>query len=161
GQAEPLALADHYRRGKEPAQALPLYLRAAEDAGRVLALPEARQHCAQAKAALDELDDTPAHRRRKIDVLLRQVQFGLIAESSDKNMARLSEARAALHDLSPDAESALADQRRGAWIDMLVGRLHYYQNQARAAIEAYQRVLPVAEALGDEQLLAIPLQLIG
>jgi serine/threonine protein kinase/tetratricopeptide (TPR) repeat protein len=161
GEPEPLVLAEHYRRGGEPESAIALYRQAAEEANRMLALPEARQHFGQAKLVLDRLVDSPAHQRLKVDILLRQVQLGLVSEPPEQNLARLAEARATLNALSPSGEMDVADQQRSGWIDLLSGRIYYYQGQHVQAIRYYRQVLVVAEALGDARLLAVPSQFIG
>jgi tetratricopeptide (TPR) repeat protein len=42
-----------------------------------------------------------------------------------------------------------------------MGRIHYYRDQPREAIGYFQQVLAVGQELGDEELLAIPLAVMG
>ena len=165
GEPEPLVLVDHYRRGGEPEHAVPLYLRAAEAASRVWALAETRQLYSQAKAALDELEDTPEHRRLRIDILLKSVESGIMFDPAEQNFRRLSEARTLLASLTAAATAEAppepADQRRGALVDLFTGRTHYYQGHLSESIAYYKRMLPVGEALGDNELLVLSSQLVG
>lgn len=161
GEPEPLVLVDHYRRGGEPEHAVPLYLRAAEAASRVWALAETRQLYSQAKAALDELADTPEHRRLRVDILLKSVESGIMFDPAEQNFRRLAEARTVLATLSADGPPDPGDQRRGAWIDLFTGRTHYYQGHLSESIVYYKRMLPVGEALGDNELLVLSSQLVG
>jgi ATP/maltotriose-dependent transcriptional regulator MalT len=161
GEPEPLVLAEHYRLGGESERAISFYMRSAEKAQRMLALPEARQHLTQAKELSDGLADRPAHHRLKVDILLEQVRLGLVSEPPEQNLARLGEARSTLKALSSDGILDADDQRRCGFIDLLCGRIYHYQGRPGEAIRYYKDVLPVAEILGDRQLLAVPSQLIG
>jgi len=154
GEPESLVLAEHYRRGGEPLRTVPLYMRAGDNAGSMGALPEARRHYEEAKSILDTLPDSIENRRSRIDALLRQAQLAMASDPLEQNIARLTEARALLASLSTGDESQLADRRRGAWIDFLSGRIYFFQNKHAEAFDCFRRTLPVAEALGDEEILA-------
>jgi tetratricopeptide (TPR) repeat protein len=164
GERDPYLRAEHYRRGGERERAVPLYLAAGELSHRISALSDARRHYAAAHELLAGMPESTESRRLQLDALLRQVQLGILADSPEVNLQRLDEARRLLGGLAAegaDASERTEHARSAAWIDLLSGRTHYVRGQLGLAIEEYQKVLPVAEALGDEQLLAIPSHLIG
>ena len=161
GQSDPLVLAEHYRSGSDPQRAISQYLRAADAANRLGALNAARQHCASALSLLSALPEDVENRRLRIDVLLRQVQFGMLADATDHQISRLTEAEALLRGLTPEGEQSSGDRRRCALVELLRGRVYYYRGQQLAAIESCRQVLPIAEALADEELLAFPSQMLG
>ena len=51
--------------------------------------------------------------------------------------------------------------QRGVGVGHWMGRIHYYRDQPREAIGYFQQVLAVGQELGDEELLAIPLAVMG
>ncbi len=161
GEPDALLLAEHYLRGGEPGRAIPWYTRAGDAASRVWAMPQARAHYAAAHELITHQPETAAHQRQRVDILIRQAQFGMLAEPTDLNLTRLVAARALLTALQQNGQSEPEDLRRSAWVDFLRGRTHYYANQPLDAISYCQKVLPLAEQLGDEMLLAIPSLIIG
>lgn len=124
-------------------------------------LQEARQHGGQAQLLVGTLPDSPLRRRLHIDILLRLVQLTLRTELPHDNLARLGEAQGLLSSLSGEADSQHADERRHAWIDFLYGRVFHYQGSVTEALRFYHRVLPAAESLGDEQILATASMYLG
>lgn len=154
-------LAYHYQQAGAPDKARVYFMRAGDRAMRLCMYAEARVRYAEAHRMLAELPDSAENRRCKVDILLRQVQTGMLAETTELNLARIAEARALLSGLSGAAECQFPDQRRSGRLDLLLARIHYYRGQQLDALQACKRVLPVAEALNDEELLAFPSQLLG
>ena len=160
GLSEPLVLAEHHRRGGELESAILLYLRAAQEASRMWALPEARQLYMQTKHVLDCLPDNLDHRRRKVDVLIELISLTL--QSINRvNEDLLAEARTLVEGLADAGSAKGEDQRRRAWIELLTGRAYFIGGEQVKALGCYQRVLSVAEVLDDKVLQAQPSLLIG
>lgn len=161
GESEPGVLIEHYRRAQEIQRTVPLYMRAGGEANRIGGLPESRQHYAAAYAALQQLPDSSANRRCKVDVLLQQVQIGMMSDNPAKNILRLDEAQALLGQLSGPGEQPVEDMRRRARVDFLYARVTHYLGRIQESLSFCQRVMPVAQALSDEKLVAMTTQAIG
>ena len=73
----------------------------------------------------------------------------------------MAEAEKQLYELTGSEEIAGDDRLRLARIHFWMGRLHYYQGDMPNALGLYQKVLRVAQDVGDEELLAIPSTVIG
>ncbi len=154
---EAIEIAEHYYRGRDLARAVPYYMRAGLDAYAVGDLSIARLHYAAASDALRDLEDTPHQRRTRIDILLQQVQIGLMAEVPDLNLARTDLARELLAALPHDA----GDRRRAALLDYLSARVHNFMGRLDESLELCERVVVVAAELGDERLASAARQAIG
>ena len=154
-------LAYHFGEAGEHARAAEFRLRAGDHATRLCAYDEARSHYALALEALAQLPAAPETWRRRVDVLLQQIYTTLVAEAADRNFERVAEARRLLSEIERAGATAPDDRMRMARVDYLYGRIHFYRGETAAALEHYQRVLPVALETGDEELLALPGCLIG
>lgn len=146
-------LGEHFLRGEVWDKACTYYRDAGDAARRLHAYPEARLHYENALLALRELPPTDEIRRQIIDVTLKQMVVSWGAEDPERNLAKLAEAEALANDL--------ADRIRLARIHYWMGRIHYYRDQPREAIGYFQQVMAVGQELGDEELLAIPLAVMG
>lgn len=161
GEPEAMVLAGHFRRGAEPERAIFFYLRASESAARMGALKEAQERSEQARQLLDALPDGALRRRLHIDILLSLIRLTLRTAPTQENQARLSEAQALHSSLNAEDGFGSADARQKAWIEFLSGRLSYYQGNTAEALRSFQRALPAAKSLGDEQILAVASMYIG
>lgn len=161
GEPEALVLAEHFRLGGEPERAIDFYLRASAHTARMGALLQARQHCEQAKQLLNALPDDAVRSRLHIDILVRLIQLSLRSDPPKENLARLDEAKTLLWSLRSGEDPQRSDEKRRAWIEFLSGRIAYYQGSTAEALLSYQRVLPAAESLGDEQILAVASMYLG
>lgn len=161
---EPMAamLAYHCSEAGLHDRALIYYIIAGDSAARLCLYDQARAHYAAGQGELRHLPDTAPYRRAKVDLLLKQVQTALLTDPAQTQMDRLAEARALLE--AQDAETGDAsanDPLRMARVNYYSGRVLHYSGQPAAAIKYFQRVLPVAQELGDEELLVMPASVIG
>jgi serine/threonine protein kinase/tetratricopeptide (TPR) repeat protein len=157
GGHEPIELAEHYQKAGAPALAVPCYLRAGHEANAVGDLATARLHLAEASDALRALPDQPEFRRTRIDILLQQVQMGIMAEVAVLNLARVTQARELLATLEHDP----TDRRRELMLDYLSARVFNYMGNLREARGLCDRVIPLARELADDNLVASATQVIG
>jgi tetratricopeptide (TPR) repeat protein len=97
----------------------------------------------------------------RIDVLLKLVYTCFVSDPPEQNFARMAEAAALLEEIGGRADVAGGDLLRRARINYATGRIHFYRGDVPEAIKYYRQVLPIAEASGDEELLALPSCLIG
>jgi tetratricopeptide (TPR) repeat protein len=138
------------------------YLRQAGDvATRLHALAEARQHYAKALDALAHLPDTAEIRRRRVDTIVKLVASAWRSDPPEENLTRLAEAERLVSELPGPDRVPNGDQLRLARVHLWMGRIHYVRGVLHEAIGYYQRVLPVAQASDDAELLAIPSSAIG
>ena len=78
-----------------------------------------------------------------------------------ESLARLREAEALVQRLGDDQTLADEDRRRMARIHLWIGHAHAHANRGREAIAYMRKVLEAAQALDDEDLLAVPAAIIG
>jgi len=161
GEKEPLVLAEHYRRGGDIEQTFSLYLRAASEASRMSAIPEARQHYSQAYGLLSELPESDERLRHRVDILLKQSRLGMFSSSMKESRAKLDEAQTVLRSLSARGVETAADVQRAAWIEFFAGLKNYYFGRPMEARGSFERLYAAAEAAGDKHFLAILAQSIG
>src|SRR5262249_40608288 len=105
--------------------------------------------------------DTLELRRRRAEILLCQTQLGMQADPFERNLARLSEVSALIDGVSADGLAETEDQRRARRMNLLYGRVHYYQGQYAQALAYYEPLVAEAEGSGDLPLLAGLSQSIG
>ena len=158
-------LGGHFLRGEVWDKASDHFMRAGDAAKRLHAYAEARLHYAKALQALASVPPTAETRRRIVDVTLNQMAVSWGAEDPERNLSRLAEVESlasAISDSGGDSGGASAQDRvRLARIHYWMGRIHYYRDQPREAIAYFQQVLAVGQELNDEELLAIPLAVMG
>jgi class 3 adenylate cyclase/tetratricopeptide (TPR) repeat protein len=154
-------IAEHFLRGDAWERAFEYLIRAGDTATRLFALPEARLHYSRALDALAHLPSTENNRRSKLDTLIKLVSVSYVADSPEKNMARMSEAERLAQELpGPDGIPG-SDLLRLARVRLWMGRIQYLNNAMHEAIGHYRQVLAVAQKLGDPELLALPSNSIG
>jgi class 3 adenylate cyclase/tetratricopeptide (TPR) repeat protein len=154
-------LGGHFLRGEVWDKAAPYYRDAGDAAARLHAYPEASTHYANAGRALRALPPNDDVRRQIIDLTQKQMSVSWGAEDPSSNLAKLAEAEAIARALPTTGDEAGQDRVRLARIQYWIGRIHYYRDEPREAIGYFQQVLGVAQELGDEALLAIPLAVMG
>ena len=154
-------VAEHFFRGEAWDKAADYFIRAGDAATRLYAHAEARVHYGKALESLVHLPDTVENRRRRVDTTIKQVSVSLSADSPERNLARLAEVEPLAQALpSPDGAPG-GDRLRLARVHFWIGRAHHYRNELREAISYYQQVLVVAREFDDEELLAIPSNVLG
>jgi tetratricopeptide (TPR) repeat protein len=161
GERDAVVIADHYRQGGELVRTIPLYQRAGDEAAWLGFQSAARRHYATAISVLEQLAERPELLRMKLDLLLKQIEAGLLTEARAVQFARLAAARQVLETLRAQGGLDGPDRLRLARIDYYQGRLEYYGGQSREAIEFYERVVPVAKEFGDREMVVLPSYVIG
>ena len=154
-------LARHYSETGADDKASDYLLQAGDAAARLYAYAEARLHYSRALDALAQLPDTVDNRRRLAETLTSRVGVSWIAEPAQENLERLAEAERLLAGVVGDGDLSAGDRVRLAWIHYYVGRIHYTCMRVAEAIAYYRWVLPVAQEIGDPQLLGVPSSAIG
>ena len=110
--------------------------------------PEVRGHCRRALECLRHLDDIRERSEQKVDVIIQLVNASLTSDPPERNLAHLAEAEA--------AAQSLEDPLRLARVQLLIGRAHYGAGALRQAIEYFQKLLELAPAFRDPELMAVP-----
>jgi serine/threonine protein kinase/tetratricopeptide (TPR) repeat protein len=160
-EAKSASLAYHFELADDAGKTSAYSLQAGDIATRFCAYGESRQHYAAALRAADRLPMTDSNLRNQIDTLLKLVYTRFVSDSPEENFSRMIKARA-LHDaLGDEAHFGHEDKLRLARIESATGRIHFYRGDIAEAINHFRRVLPIAEASGDEELIALPSCLIG
>jgi adenylate cyclase len=154
-------LGGHFLRGEVWGKAAAYYRDAGAAAARLHAYPEATAHYANALQALHSLPPDDDTRRQIVDVTLHQMVVSWGSEDPERNLAKLVEAENLANALPDPDRGEGVDRVRLARIHYWMGRIHYLHGQPREAIGYFQQVLGVGQELGDEELLAIPLAVMG
>ena len=153
-------LAEHFLRGEDWEKAAAYFSQAGSAARRLYAHVEARQHYAKALQALERLPDTVENRRRRVDAIVREAEVAVGAEP-ERRLVRLAEAEALAKGLPGPDGTAGGDRLRIARVEYSFGRARHFRNEPLLAMKHFQRVLALAEELGDEELLAFPSATLG
>jgi serine/threonine protein kinase/tetratricopeptide (TPR) repeat protein len=161
GEKSSSVLARHYQEAGDHRAAAVYHMRAGDVATRLCSYDEARTHYNAAWAALVQLPEDDAIRRRKVDTLLQQIFITLVADTADANFQRAAEARELLDEIAQSGELSPQDQLRLARVNYFTGRIHFYRAETHKAMEHYRRVLPAARESGDDELVGLPSALIG
>jgi tetratricopeptide (TPR) repeat protein len=149
-------LARHYTEAGDADKAVDYLLQAGDAAARLYADTEARLHYTRALGALTNLPDTAENHRRRVDTLIKRVTSALQIEPPQESLRLLAEAERLVGELpGPDAMPG-SDRVRLARIHHLMGRVYLVGNALPEAIQYFGQVLPVAQEIGDPELLAIP-----
>ncbi len=159
-EARAAIIGEHLFRGQEWGEAFTWFDRAGDAAHRLHAGVEARLHYQRALAALEREGDGDEVRRRRVDTMIEKAEVSY-GDDPGPNLVMLAEAEAIAGGLPSAATPPTADYRRVALVNYWMGRCHWYQNAYGDALARYQRVLVAAEALGDDDLAALPSGTIG
>jgi adenylate cyclase len=154
-------LARHFSEAGADEKASDYLLQAGDAAARLYAYAEARLHYSRALESLAQLPDTLDSRRRRADALIDRVAVSWMAEPAAENLERLAEAERLLAGVAGGSDLAGSDRVRLAWIHYYMGRIHYTGMRMADAIAYYRRVLPVAQEIGDPELLGLPSSAMG
>jgi adenylate cyclase len=154
-------LARHYTEAGGDEKAVGYLLQAGDAAARLYAFAEARLHYSRALEALAQLPDTSDNRQRRAGALIDRVAVSWMADPAEENLKRLAEAERLLAGISGDLNLSGSDRVRLAWIHYYMGRIHYAGSRMPDAIDYYRRVLPVAQEIGDPDLLGLPSSAMG
>jgi tetratricopeptide (TPR) repeat protein len=154
-------LAYHFRHAGLYGQALACYLDAGDRARKIMLLLEARTHYAAADETIQLLPSTPALRRQRVDILLKRVHTGMTSLAAKSHLSLLDEAQSLLDSLNVPGIAEPEDRLRSAWIDFYYARTYSYANQPGLLIPYLQRGLPIAQAFGDQELLALTSVVLG
>jgi class 3 adenylate cyclase len=151
---------EHFLRGEAWAEAFEHLRRAGDAAARLYAHTEARDCYGKAIIALAHLPETDTTRRQRVEALLALVgvSFGVDPE---QNRTRLAEAEQLARSLPGADGEPGGDRALLARVAFWRGRVHWYQNEHRRAVDDFLEVLAAGEASGDEELLALASNLIG
>ncbi len=125
---------------------------AGDQARRLFARREARMHYMN---ALDCLSHLPVNRLRHVDTTLKKVNTSFSAEAPEPNLVQLSEVEALVKVLSNTEEADNERRLSQARVHYWMGRMHYYHNNRRKALDCFQSMLAEAQEVGDEELIAI------
>ncbi len=154
-------LARHFTEAGDDGKAVDYLLQAGDAAARLYADAEARLHYTRALEALARLPDTVENRRRRVDVQIKRVASSTAADPPTQNLARLAEAERLVHELpGPDGVPG-SDRLRLARVHYRMGRVHFTGGAVPEAILYFSQVLPVAQEIGDLELLGMPSAAIG
>ncbi len=154
-------LAYHFAQAGLFDRALTYYVQAADDATTLCLYTEARAGLSGAMTALARLEDTPDHRRLRVDLLLRQVQTSLLTDQLDTQIERTATAQQLIDTLAGAEGLGREDRLRNARLHYYLGRAYHYAGKPAEAIKRYQLVLPVAQEFGDQELLVLPAYVTG
>jgi tetratricopeptide (TPR) repeat protein len=138
------ALAFHYAKSGELAEAARYAEAAAVKAARSYALDDARRRYGEALSLLARLGDAPGVLRRRLDVTLRWAEACLY-EPAPGQLEVLSTAREIALQIG-DAKGALRCDYWTSWIEYALG-------EHERAIRVLERAIEEARALGDRRLL--------
>src|SRR5205814_10321744 len=102
---------------------------------------------------LKHLEADSEHLRQKVEATIQLVGASLHAGIPETSLAMLGEAEKIAESLN---EPLLV-----ARVQLWIGRVHYIGGKLKEAADYYQKVLFLAQALGDRQLAALPGAVIG
>ncbi len=147
-EARPAAeLAQHALETGLNEQAVHFCVTAGDDAVRLFANAEAQLHYSQALEVLAELPETAATQQTRLETILKLVQVSWMAVDVERTLERLAQAEA--------LAQALHDQRQLAHTHYWIGVVYGTRTSMRQARAYAERVLAEAQALGDEELVAL------
>jgi tetratricopeptide (TPR) repeat protein len=122
-------------------------LTAGDEAMRLFANAEARQHYSQALEALSHLPDSEDIRHHRVETILRLVQVSWMTADVEQTLERLAEAE--------DIAQTLSDRRQLTLVHYWIGLISSTRNTTRQTLAYSQHVLEEAQKLGDEELVAL------
>lgn len=148
----------HYFLGENWEKAAAFLTQAGDAAARLHANQEARCHYAEVLTALNNLPDTEAVRRQRVDTIVKQVSVSFSISETEPLLEMLALAEKIMHYI-PTSEPQ--DRHRQAWVFYWTGRMLYTTNRLRDALGYFEKVLHIGQELEDLELLAIPSVMIG
>jgi len=154
-------LARHYTEAGKHKKAIDYLLLAGDAAVRMYAHAEARLHYTSALGLLAQLPDTVENRRQRVDTEIKRAASSFYAESPQESLELLAEAERLLRDLPGPEGTPGSDRVRLARIHYWMGRYHVLGNALPQAIRYFSQVLPVAQEIGDPELLGVPSASLG
>ncbi len=154
-------LTQHYAEAGDDAKMLDYATRAGDVAARHFANAEARLYYDDALQALTRLPDDPAHRRVRLDTVVKRVGVSLRAEGPHRSLTRLLEAEALALGLYGQAPITGDDRLHLARIHYWMAQAYLHANQTSEAIHYLQEVIVTARKEGDDELQAIPESMLG
>jgi adenylate cyclase len=154
-------LARHYTEAGHDERAAYYLLQAGDAAARLYANAEARLHYTGALHVLARLPDTVENRQQRVDTLIKQAASSWLADAPEDNLARLAKAEQLVHELPVPDGMPDSNRVRLARVHYWMGRIHHLRNEFLEALLYYSQVLPVAEEIGDPELLGIPSYAMG
>ncbi len=146
-------LAYHYARSERQDKAIEYALLAGDRAARLYANAEAKTYYEQALTMARALPASPEAQRAEIDAALKLATVGVTREDMQRDQANLQTARALAEQLQ--------DQPRLARLLYWLGRIPYVLGDSRTALEYARQSLEIAELLGDQALVAPPVNLMA
>ena len=144
------ALAYHYSHSAELDKAIRYLSLAGDKAAAVFSLSEARKHYREAIDVMDTLDEVP--KRERIDLTLKWAEVSHYSPS-DEHIDIL--------DMSRQYAQELQDDLRLARVVYWTGRNLRLMGRLSESINMLEQCITLAEALGNEELLAFPYNTIG
>jgi tetratricopeptide (TPR) repeat protein len=154
-------LAHHYAEAGDDAKTLEYATRAGDAAAQRFANPEARTYYTKALETLARLPDDAAHRRLRIDAIIRFVSVALRYEGPHRSLARLQEAEKLALELYGETPATRDERLHLARLRYWIAQAYLHGNQPRQAIRYLQEVLSIAHAEGDDELQVIPESMLG
>lgn len=148
-------LAQHYSAAGDDEKLVEYAIRAGDHAGRLGGEPEARAHYALALLALSRLPDTVDNRRAHVDTVVKQTAVSFSTDSPEQNLTKLRGAESLVQNLLEADPTSSADRLRLARTRAWSARMHFLRQERRAAREEFDRVLLIAQELGDPELVAL------
>jgi tetratricopeptide (TPR) repeat protein len=151
----------HYRQAGSLDKAVEHFTSAGDQAAKRFLYSEARRHYVAVAEILELLPHSPAMLRSQVDVLTKQVQCSLFAESPTANFQRLARGQGLLQSLQKSGNSVPEDRLRRARLDYLCGRQHIIAGQPSLAVPCFQRALPIGSEFQEQELVLVPSTFLG
>jgi class 3 adenylate cyclase/tetratricopeptide (TPR) repeat protein len=146
-------LVHHFRLGRQHDKVAQYAVQAGDRAARLYATAEARAHYETALEAVRALPESPEMERAEIDAILKLAAVGTTREDIQRDRENLGRARS--------RAEALGDEARLARVLYWLGRLEYVLWNPQAAIDYARQSLEIAERVGDDEIVAPPVNLLG
>jgi DNA-binding SARP family transcriptional activator len=132
---------------------------AGDEARRLFARREARIHYINALDCLSHLRMDAQNHSGRVDTLPQKESAP--TAPSEWNLVQLSAVEALVNALSNTEGTDIERRLSLARIHYWMGRMHYYHNDRREALNYFHSMLAEAQELGDEELIAISSSAIG
>ncbi len=154
-------LTQHFREAGDDDKVAEYAVRAGDHAARLSAEPEAAALYAQALEALSRLHDSIENRRVRTDILIKRTAVSFTTSTPEQSLSDLLEAKSLVDDLLRTDAASPGDRLRLARVQAWIARMHFFRQERRAALEDFDRLLPLAEEAGDEGLATLALNMMG
>jgi hypothetical protein len=153
-------LATHFRIGDLPGKAVQYLLQAGDTAREAYAYAAARTYYSEALALMEQAPDSDSPQQR-LDILIKLVQVSLVSNNPQLNLERLAEATRISESLPLAILTTPASQRQLFDLHYAMGRAYYYHCEPAESLYHFEQMHEVALHLGQPDLLAAPLSMIG